>query len=103
MAEGYGSGADVEDFMTQEEIEKICGIYLRAKKRKKEAEEEGMGDKCPCRCANNTCDSSPAKVMGEVKKILQEMCKLCRTYNCCIELQDEELPDFLDPDIEEPL
>lgn len=81
----------LEEFMTGEEAAEVGRIFARAKERREEKEAEKAAALCPCGFAMNGCGRNPVKAAGEARKLLEELCGLCRKYGCCGE-QDEDLP-----------
>lgn len=88
---------ELNEFLTPEEKELIATLMKRAEERKKkvmeaDAENQFMLLGCQCGCMNQMNEKNKHIISscGDMKELLNIICKFCREHGCCVCQKDED-------------
>lgn len=88
---------ELNEFLTLEEKELIATLMKRAEERKKkvmeaDAENQFMLLGCQCGCMNQMNEKNKHIISscGDMKELLNIICKFCREHGCCVCQKDED-------------
>lgn len=85
------------EFLTPEEKEQMAVLMKTAEERKKKVMEADAGNQfmllgCQCCCMNQMNEKNKYIISscGDMKELLNIICKFCREHGCCVCQKDED-------------